>query len=1174
MNLSKLKTYAPKARRDFIRAMTDRAAIYGLTEKTIEPVTENGDVAIIAGKAYPISVAAKRKLLDERVKRHGFEQTMEAMAYTWFNRFAAIRFMELHGYLDHGYRVLSHPEGNSAPEIVEHAEHVDMPGLDKNNVIELKLEGTKEAELYRLLLIAQCNALHSAMPFLFERIDDETELLLPDNLLHSDSLIRQLVNEIDEADWQEVQIIGWLYQFYISEKKDEVIGKVVKSEDIPAATQLFTPNWMVKYLVQNSLGRQWLATYPNSPLKSQMEYYIESAEQTPEVYAKLAEITPKELNPEELTLMDPACGSGHILVEGYDIFKAIYQERGYRAKDIPRLILEKNLFGLEIDNRAAQLAAFALMMKARADNRRIFDSEAKPNILAIQDSKGINAHEITEALNQPLKGVDPVTISQVDVAQLIDTFEHGTTFGSLIRIPDSLAKRLPVLAQRVKDVIAHGAMLEKTEVGMLRPLIEQATLLTCRFKAIVTNPPYLNTKGMQPYFKSFAQTSYPKSKSDTFAMFLERAFDQLAADGIAGFVTPFVWMFLSSYNEVRSSIVEQHTLLSLIQLEYNAFEPACVPVCTFLVLNTPFDALKADFIRLCAFRGHTNQPVKTLEAIRNPRCGWRFLASSDDFRQIPGEPLAYWLGPGVLAAFKHGVPLGNVCKARSGLKTWDNERFLRLWFEVSISDIHSVSHSPVERQRRWVPYNKGGPARRWNNHTMFCVDWQDNGREIRKSGPPTGEEFYFREGITWSGLTSGEVTFRYAAAGHIFDTNKGPMMFPSQDDLPVLLGLLSSKVVSWILPGLNPTLGTQNGDIDRIPVLFDRLDKECVRTAVNSLISLCEEEWNEHEFSRFFTLPAVLRHNHKVLSDSVSAALGHHATRSERIRLLEEQNNQLFVEAYGLAGTVNARVDIDDITIEKRNKSDEVCALLSFAIGCMMGRFSLDKQGIIYAHSGSQGFDPSKYKSFPADEDGIIPLTEFSWFPDDAARLFETFIATAWPAEYLEENLKVIADGLESKKGESSRETIRRYFAVEFFKDHLQTFKGPKHPPRPIYWLFSSGKQRAFQCLVYLHRYNEGTLSRMRTEYVIPLQGKMSARIEQLAGDIAAASSTAFRSKLTKERDKLVKQQGELQAFDEKLRHYADLRISLDLNDGVKVNYGKFGDLLADVKVVTGGSEE
>jgi len=488
MNRNKLKAYAQQARRDFIKAVTDRAAFYGLMKEKTEPIVEQGDVAIIAGKPFPQSVAKKRKTLEERIRQQGFGQLMEAVAYTWFNRFVAIRFMELHGYLGHGYRVLSHPEGARSPEILEHAEHVDLSGIDRDKVIELKLEGTKEPELYRMLLIAQCNDLHRAMPFLFEEIGDATELLLPENLLHSDSLIRKLVDEIPEEEWREVEIIGWLYQFYISEKKDQVIGRVVKSEDIPAATQLFTPNWIVKYMVQNTLGCQWVATYPDSPLKQHMEYYIEPVEQTPEMQEQLQAITPETLNPEELTLLDPACGSGHILVEAYDLFKAMYQERGYRAKDIPRLILEKNLYGLEIDDRAAQLAAFALMMKARADYRRIFENGARPDVLAIQESKRLDAEKITIALNAPLLKTElppPETlfeemeearaplfsrknlsvkgnIDKADVAQLINLFEHGKTFGSLIRVPGELAKKLPSIMERVQDVLAYGNMQSMT----------------------------------------------------------------------------------------------------------------------------------------------------------------------------------------------------------------------------------------------------------------------------------------------------------------------------------------------------------------------------------------------------------------------------------------------------------------------------------------------------------------------------------------------------------------------------------------------------------------------------------------------------------------------------------------------------------------------------------------
>ena len=512
MQTSKLKTYAPKARRDFIAAVTRRAAKFGITAKDISPNREEGELVFIEGQPYPKSVGAQRAKLAARIAQQGFQQVMEAAAYTWFNRFAAIRFMELHGYLEHSFRVLSHPAGNVLPEILEQAQHVQLPGLDRERVIALKMDGTRDEELYRGLLLAQCRALHQAMPFLFERVDDETELLLPDNLLQTDSLIRELVTAIPEEDWQEIEIIGWLYQFYISEKKDQVIGKVVKSEDIPAATQLFTPNWIVKYMVQNSLGAQWLATYPDSQLKGQMEYYIEPAEQTAEVQAQLTAITHSSLflNPEELTLMDPACGSGHILVEAYELFKAIYLERGYRLRDIPRLILEKNLFGLDIDGRAAQLAGFALMMKARADDRRLFERGVKLNVMALVDSAGFDAERLAQGVKLADYGLQPG-----DLTELKRLFEHATTFGSLIQVPEGLAAKLPALKQ-LSEATSQDLFVSDA-LKRLGPLVQQAELLAAQYDAVVANPPYMGSKCMTAALKEFVKDTYPDAKSDLFA---------------------------------------------------------------------------------------------------------------------------------------------------------------------------------------------------------------------------------------------------------------------------------------------------------------------------------------------------------------------------------------------------------------------------------------------------------------------------------------------------------------------------------------------------------------------------------------------------------------------------------------------------------------------------------
>ncbi len=646
MNTTKLKEYAPRARRDFIKAVMDRAAYVGLTETKIEPLTSKGDVAIIGDKAFPQEVLATRTRLEERITRQGFEQTMEAMAYTWFNRLMAIRYMELHGYLEHGYRVLSHPEGKSTPEILEHAEHLDLPGLDKTTVIDLKLDGTRDEELYRMLLIAQCNALHQAMPFLFEKIGDETELLLPANLLHTDSLIRQMVTNIDESTWDNIEIIGWIYQFYISDKKKEVIGKVVKSEDIPAATQLFTPNWIVKYMVQNSLGAQWLATYPNSKLKEQMDYYIEPAEQTDEVQAQLKAITPTSLNPEELTLIDPASGSGHILVEAYELFKAIYLERGYRQRDVAKLILEKNLYGLDIDERAAQLTGFALMMKGRADDRQLFERGVKLNVMALVDSTDFDAERLAPLLSHSQLprhsrgGGNPgSTVLKSDLEELKQLFEHATTFGSLIQVPEELAQKLPALKQlsqtTSQDLFVSDALKR------LGPLVQQAELLAAQYNAVVANPPYMGGKGMNSQLKNFAAAHFPSSKSDLFAVATERFVGLTKPKSFVGLMTPFTWMFLKSYEALRGFLLESETLHSLIQPEYHAFfDSAYVPVCTFVIQNCHTTSYNASFIKLSDFYGVDLQPQKTLEAIKNPDCGWLYRAKPDEFKKIPGSPVA------------------------------------------------------------------------------------------------------------------------------------------------------------------------------------------------------------------------------------------------------------------------------------------------------------------------------------------------------------------------------------------------------------------------------------------------------------------------------------------------------------------------------------------------------
>ena len=1187
MNRKPLEAYARKARRDFIAAVTGRAAFYGLTANNIEPVVEQGDVTMIGAHAFPRNVADPRKRLEERIRWDGFEQVMEAIAYTWFNRFAAIRYMELHGYLDHGYRVLSHPEARPYPEILEHAADVDLPGLDREKAVELKLDGSKDEELYRLLLKAQCNALHQAMPFLFERIGDETELLLPANLLHTDSLIHRMVESIDESAWGQIEIIGWLYQFYISEKKDQVIGNVVASEDIPAATQLFTPNWIVKYLVQNSLGAQWLATYPDSQLSEKMDYYIEPAKQTDEVKAQLAVITTSTLNPEALTLIDPASGSGHILVEAYDLFKAIYLERGYRQRDVAQLIFGKNLFGLDIDGRAAQLTGFALMMKGRADDRRLFERGVKLNVMALLDSKGFDAERLAQCVNLPDYG-----LTDSDLTELKRLFEHTSTFGSLIQVPEGLAAKLPALKQlsesTSQDLFVSDAL---KRLGLL---VRQAEMLAAQYDAVVANPPYMGSKGMNALVKKFAKDHFPDAKSDLFACFIKRGFTLAKDAGHNAMVTMQSWMFLSSFEKMRESMLREKTIVTMAHMANGVMGIAFGTAATVL-RNFTVSGYIADYSHT-SVDDLNDQRVPSEFPVRNNRLK---RVAQDEFKKIPGNPIAYWVSEATVELFTR-PKIGEIAHTRLGMATADNDAFLRQWSEVNSTDIglrFSRRTDAAESGLRWFPYQKGGVFRKWYGNLEFVVDWQLDGLRIQnfKEGE-TGRvrshnynlDFIFKAGVTWNALSSSLTSARISRYA-LFD-NAGSSLFckePSNESK--VLAFLNSRIVIECIKLISPTLNYQPGDIAKLPGFFGFASVSDLSENVIELVRVSRTDWNVYERSwDFQSLPILTASSDAIptLESSYTTWITQNRDTIAEMKLLEEENNRLFIDAYGLQGELTPDVPIEQITLtvnpayryggkftEEEQwayfERDTMKELVSYAMGCMMGRYSLDAPGLIYAHSGGAGFDPRRYTTFPADPDGIVPLTDSDWFEDDAAHRLTEFISVAWDETHLEDNLAFLASNLSTKKNEPSRETLRRYLCDRFFKDHLQTYK-----KRPIYWLFSSGKQKAFQCLVYLHRYNEGTLARMRTEYVIPLQGMVASRIRQLDEDIAAVASTAHRKRLEKERAALVKQKPELLEFDEKLRHYADQRIGLDLDDGVKVNYGKFGDLLAEVKPVTGAKAD
>ena len=1169
INTNALKTYAPRARKDFIAAMITRAAKFGITEKEITEQREQGDVVIVGADALPKKVGEQRKKLVGRIKKHGFEQAMEAVAYTWFNRLVAIRYMELHGLLDHGYRVLSHPSDKELPEVLEHAEHLDFPGLDKSKVIDLKLDGTKDAELYRILLIAQCNALHRAMPFLFERIDDETELLLPDNLLHSDSLIRKLVVSIDEADWEDIEVIGWLYQFYISEKKDEVFAGLKKNQKItadkiPAATQLFTPHWIVRYLVENSLGRLWLLNRPDSRLAEQMDYYI--APEEPETdFLKIGK-------PEEIKVCDPACGSGHMLTYAFDLLYAIYEEEGYDPKEIPALILKHNLTGTEIDDRAGALAAFALSMKAadKLGRRRFQRMEVKPDIVVLQDV-AFTPEEMTDV--QAVVGRDLFTD---ELRETLLQFENAKNCGSLI-VPEL---RDPQETLRVVEARDFSSDLLLKEVqDRVSAVLRMAEALSPKYQVVVANPPYMGGGGMNGVLANWLKVHFPATKSDLFSAFVERLLGIVKKKGFCGIVTPFTWLYISTFKKLRHLVLTRSHVQSFVKPSYTAFyESAIVPLMALVLRQGKDLDFRGKYYDLGYLGSGDQQPGLFLGKINSNDYVER---SASQFLSLEGNEMAYNLPDGLVQRIESRKKLGDICSISEGLKTGQNELFIRFWQEVSRENTGGFGN-----EKKWVPHAKGGDFRRWYGNLSWVVNWGDSGEEMRATGKAgfQGKPNYGAEGAVWSKISTSYFSVRFQPLGCTFDS-ACPGLFAKELLTPYeTTALLCSTVGQTFIKSLNPTMNFQVGNISAMPLPENLAWHDEITRVSRSAVELSKSDWDAYEASwDFTTLPLFSSGHHRnTLEATYSTVRAHWKEMTNEMQRLEEENNRIFIDAYGLQDELTPNVPIEEITLtcnpayrygvkgteeerEERLRSDTMKELISYAIGCMMGRYSLAEPGLIYANAGNEGFDASRYGDFPADDDGIVPVTEVEWFDDDAALRFEEFLKVAWSPDSLRENLRFVAEGLATNGGNDPQKTIRNYISKSFFKDHMQTYK-----KRPIFWLFSSGKLRAFECLVYLHRYNEGTLSRMRMEYVTPLTSRMAARIDQLEDDITNASSSAARTKTQKEKDLMVKQLDELRAFDEELRHYADQRITLDLDDGVKVNYGKFGSLLAERKAITG----
>ncbi|PHO08505.1 hypothetical protein BFT35_00990 [Thermoanaerobacterium thermosaccharolyticum] len=1164
MNKNAIKNYAVWARNQLKKDIEFKAYSYEITKDSIEDVKKLNDAVLLNGKLYSDDVYDKRNKLIERIREVGdFDQVIEEIAYTWFNRFIALRYMEVNGYLPTGVRVLSSSEeGRWEPDIVYNALTVDLP-VDKKKVLEYKEKNNIE-ELYRYLLIIQCNELNRILPFMFEEINDYTELLLPDNLLKEGSVIRRLVSDIDEADFKEgVEIIGWLYQFYVSEKHEKVVGinkGTIKKEDIPAATQLFTPEWIVKYMVDNSLGKLWIEGKNDKNLKDKLTFYLNRCIDIDSLDNKNNDFS--GLKPENIKILDPACGSGHILVYAFEVLYDIYLNYGYMKSEIPALIIENNLYGLDIDDRAAQLASFSVVMKAREKNRLFFKYIEKygleVNIVSIKETNSLIRTD--DAKKILLQGVKDTEYAVNQINNLLDIFNDAKLYGSILEIRDVdfdfWQERLDYINSNIGNMIDYdySKLVELRKI--LPDIVKQAHIMSMKYDVVVTNPPYMGKDKMEAKLKEYVIKNYKDYNSDLFSIFIYKNLKYTKENGFAGFMSPFVWMFIKSYEKLREYLIDFKTISSLIQLEYGAFEEATVPICTYVIKNCKDENYKGDYIRLSDFKGAENQPIKVIEAIENPRVSYRYNVDQSTFKSIPGSPIAYWVSDKMREAFVKGKRLGDIADdIASGNKTANNQKYLRYIWEVNRYKIDS----------KWILYAKGGEYRKWYGNIDSVIDWSSDARyfyKTNKSSNLLDKKFWFKKGITYTDLTSKDFNCRILTENVLFDMSGPSIIVGDEVKRNYLLGFYNSIVNSNFLKILNSSFHVKLNDLMRVPIIYIKdiniLYK--INKLVNQNISISKTDWDSFETSWDFEEHPFLKYRNG--ADTIEEAYNNWADFAEKQfykqKANEEELNRIFIDIYGLQDELTPDVDDNDVTVRKADLVRDVKSFISYAVGCMFGRYSLDKKGLVYA--GGE-FDIDEYKTYKADEDGIIPITDSEYFQDDIVSKFIDFVRTVFGSNTLSQNLEFIANAIGRNDNETAADAIRRYFLNGFYKDHTSIYQ-----KRPIYWLFTSGKEKAFNALIYIHRYDKDTLAKMRTDYLHMLINKVSSEVNRLNSLIASDIPRDEKRRYEKLLDKLNKQLQEMGKYDELLRHYAERGIEIDLDDGVKINYTKFDGLLANIR--------
>lgn len=1219
MNKNAIKKFAIDARNKLIASVTDKAGMLGITpDNCSEAITKGADFEVYktaAGTEVTLNkkqCEQRRKLVDQ-IHARGFEAVVEEVAYTWFNRICAIRFMEVNDYMyPVRVRVLSsEKEGKNEPDVVTMAPEIDWDFTDKEReeIIDAKMNSRLD-DLFRMLFIKQCNLLHEVLPGLFEETEDYTEMLLNISFTNEDDVIRMLVDGIDEKDFNittvdedgkvagQVEIIGWLYQYYNTEPKNKAFAKKTKitKEEVPAVTQLFTPDWIVRYMVENSLGRMWVEGHPDDELKSKWKYYLNEAEQEESVQQELNKIKAEyaTLKPEDIKLIDPCMGSGHILVYAFDVFMQIYENAGWSQRDAAQSIIQNNIYGLDIDDRAAQLSYFAVLMKARQYDRRILTRGIEPNVYAVQESNGINRGQLKYFGAGLTDAEKNAAVSQME--GLLNTLNDAKEYGSLLNVEDydwELLEKFVENTDTESQISFDTYGLDET-AEQLKQLIKIGKVMAQKYEIVATNPPYAGTSNLSAKVNNFVKKNYPDSKADLFAVFIERCGEMLKKNGYQAMITQHSWMFLTSFEKLRMKL-QQKTIINMAHLGARAFEEIggeVVQTTSFIIQNNFIMNYIGTYLRL--LDGESQYEKESL-FLRQEQ---RYDTAQNTFTNIPTEPLAYWIGEKIVECYKKNTYISDYAKPCKGIDTGKNDIFLRLWFEVNENNQYiPEGKSDIDFSKyKWFPYNKGGSYRKWYGNNEYVINWENSGEKIKNySGSNLrNKDMYFREGVTWSTVSSNRNSFRYFDKGYLFD-NGGSCLF-SNIYLEYIQGLLNTKVAVELLK-IQPTMNNQPGTIGGLPLIInENID---IKKIVRENIALAQLDWDSFETSWDFKchpLISVIPQNRALFDDTTDIDLAECYTcwenecneRFNQLKANEEELNRIFIDIYGLQDELTPEVEDKDVTVRKADLQRDIKSLVSYAVGCMFGRYSLDEEGLVLAGQPFEahffeasapvcgtGFAGAPGASVPIGEfyyktdegvkkctynpykDNIIPICDEEYFSDDIVSRFCEWVKIVYGEKSLETNLDFIAKAL-GNKGNTSREVIRNYFLNDFFKDHCNTYSVTGSGKRPIYWLFDSGKQNGFKALIYMHRYDADTVGRVRTDYLHEAQKYVETAMQSAQYTIDNATSASEKSKATKAVTKYTKQLAEMKIYDEAIAHVANQRIEIDLDDGVKVNYAKF----------------